>query len=81
MKALDEVVAKEAETTPARATTEPTERSMPPVMMTIVMPMPISPITEVCNSTVSPLLTDRKAALPKAKTAISKASVIRADSW
>ncbi|WP_255522358.1 hypothetical protein [Paracoccus sp. NBH48] len=46
-----------ADTTPDSASTEPTDRSIPPVMMTMVRPIPSSPMTDVCNSTVSPLLT------------------------
>ncbi|MCY1556891.1 hypothetical protein D9M68_936900 [compost metagenome] len=67
-------------TVPASANTDPTLRSMPPVMMTIVMPMPSRPMTAVCSSTVMPLPTVRKAALPKAKMTTSMNSVTRAES-
>ncbi len=73
-----------ADTTPDSASTEPTDRSIPPVMMTMVSPIPSSPMTDVCNSTVSPLLTDRNAGLAIAKPMISRTSVSRADarcSW
>ena len=66
-----------ADTTPDSASTEPTERSIPPVMMTMVSPIPSSPMTDVCNSTVSPLLTDRNAGLAIAKQMITCATPSR----
>ena len=43
---------------------EPTERSMPAVMMTAVMPVAIRPVVETCLSTSSRLPDDRKMLLP-----------------
>ena len=65
--------------TPASASTEPTDRSMPPVMITMVMPMPRRPITEVCSRIVSPLFTEKNDWLAKAKPTISSSSVSRAE--
>ena len=67
-------------TVPERARTEPTLRSMPPVMITSVIPMPSNPITEVCSRTVKPLFTERNAELPKANTMIRMSNVKNADS-
>src|SRR3546814_2234549 len=56
-----------AATTPASASTEPTERSMPPVMMTQVAPMPRNAIEVTCSAIVMPLLTVKTALLVNEK--------------
>ena len=48
-------------TTAARAKTEPEDRSMPPVMITIVTPMAIRPITEIWRTTLTRFLGCRNA--------------------
>jgi hypothetical protein len=53
---------------------------MPPVIITKVIPIANSPITEVCNNTVSPLLMLRKAGLVNENATISRQSVRIADS-
>ena len=45
---------------PANATTEPTDRSMPPVMTTIIMPIARIPLTAACFQTFSRLRGTRK---------------------
>ena len=52
MKPVAVVVAKLAATMPASATTEPTERSMPRVRITKVMPIASTPLIEVWRSTL-----------------------------
>ena len=49
-----------AVTTPLRAIIAPTERSIPPVMMTNVIPTAIIPITDVCKAIVIKLLNLKK---------------------
>ncbi len=44
-----------AQTTEQIAISEPTERSMPPVRMTAVMPVAIRPVVDTCRSTSSRL--------------------------
>ncbi len=46
--------------TPVRPTSEPTERSMPPVRMTKVMPIDTMPVTTDWSSRLSRLLVRRK---------------------
>ena len=46
--------------TPVRPTTEPTERSMPPVRITNVMPIETMPVTTDWSSRLSRLLVLRK---------------------
>ncbi len=53
-----------AQTTLEIAISEPTERSMPPVMMTAVMPVAISPVVDTWRSTSSRLPEERKMFLP-----------------
>ena len=53
-------LAKLAPTMPPNARTDPTDRSIPPVRITNVIPMARSPFTEVCRSTFSRLRTFRK---------------------
>ena len=45
---------------PASANSEPTDRSIPPVRMTNVMPMAIKPVMDTCRATCSKLFTLRK---------------------
>src|SRR5712691_4659516 len=49
-----------ASTTPASASSEPTERSMPPERITKVIPTAITALMLVCSATLSRLETDRK---------------------
>src|SRR5690606_26870104 len=63
MPAVADVVAKLALTIPANATTEPTERSIPRVRMTNVMPMARMPLIEVCSRTLEILPAVRKYSL------------------
>ena len=49
------IVSSIAVTTEQIAISEPTERSMPPVMMTAVMPVAMRPVVETCLSTSSRL--------------------------
>ena len=58
-----------AAVTPASARTDPTDRSMPPVMMTQVAPMPRMAIEVTWSATVSPLPTVRNAPLVSENTA------------
>ena len=51
-------------TTEQIAISEPTERSMPPVMITAVIPVAIRPVVDTCLSTSSRLPDDRKMFLP-----------------
>ncbi len=44
-------VSSMAETTVPKAMTEPTERSMPPIRMTMVMPVAAKPVIATCRST------------------------------
>ncbi len=53
--------ARLAATTAARARTDPEDRSMPPVMMTMVTPMAIRPTTEIWRTMLSRLRAVRKA--------------------
>ncbi len=46
--------------TPARAATEPTDRSMPAVMITSVIPIAMIAVTAVCAPTLNKLLEVRK---------------------
>ena len=73
--ACGELVAKLAETMPASAKTEPTERSMPPVMMTKVIPKARTPLIDVCSRIFDILLCVRKYLLAKdsAMTRMTKA--------
>ena len=48
-------VSSMAQTTVQIAISEPTERSMPPVMITAVMPVAIRPVIDTCRSTSSRL--------------------------
>src|SRR3990167_6831364 len=59
-----------AATTPASARMAPTERSMPPVMITQVAPMPRKAMEVTCRATVMPLPTVKKASLVKEKITI-----------
>ena len=77
MKPAAEVVAKLADTTPAMATTDPTERSIPRVRMTKVMPMARIPLIEVWRSTLMMLREVRKLSLTSDSTTHSTASAIR----
>ena len=49
-----------ARSTPEKATIEPTDRSIPPEMITNVMPAAITALIEVCSRTFSRLDTVRK---------------------
>ena len=60
MLAIEDVVAKLAETMPASASTEPTDRSMPRVMTTNVIPNARTPLIDVCSRTFEILLSVRK---------------------
>ena len=60
-----------AATTPANARTEPTDKSMPPVMMTQVAPIPKSAIDVTCRAIVMALLTLKKALLVAENTMAS----------
>src|SRR5215207_10975012 len=55
--------ARLAAKTAARANTEPDDRSIPVVMMTIVTPMAIKPTTEICLTTLNRLRGCRKASV------------------
>jgi hypothetical protein len=57
-----------AQTTLQIAISEPTERSMPPVMMTAVMPVAIRPVVDTCRSTSRRFPDDRKMFLPEEVT-------------
>lgn len=52
-----------ADSVPTSAMTAPTDRSMPPVRMTKVMPTARMPTTETCRSTFMMLLTLKKLSL------------------
>ena len=49
-----------AATAPENASIEPTDRSMPPDRMIIVMPMDRQRLTQICRSTFNPLSTVKK---------------------
>src|SRR5688572_7881257 len=55
--------ARLAAKTAARANTEPDDRSIPVVMMTIVTPMAIKPTTEICRTTLNRFRGCRKASV------------------
>src|SRR5687768_15162090 len=55
--------ARLAAKTAARANTEPDDRSIPVVMMTIVTPMAINPTTEICRTTFTRFLGCRNASV------------------
>ena len=57
---MAERVANEVATMPASAATEPTDRSMPRVRITNVMPIASTPLIEVWRRTLTMLPTDRK---------------------
>ena len=57
-------VSSMAQSTEPSAITEPTERSMPPVRITSVMPTATSPVIETCRSTSGRLPEERKMLLP-----------------
>ncbi len=61
-----------AASVPASAITEPTERSMPPVRITYVIPTAMMALIETWRPTFSMLLTDRKLLLAKAITTHTK---------
>ena len=63
-----------ATTTVVNATTEPTDRSMPPLTMTRVMPTAHSPTTVVCRAIVDALAADAKPGALSAKNAYATAS-------
>ena len=53
---------------PQKASSEPTDRSMPAVRMTKVMPIASRPEIDTCRSTLSRLMVDRKRGSAMAKT-------------
>ena len=64
-----EAVTKLALTIPVKATTEPTERSIPPVRITNVMPMASTPLIDVCSRMFEILPGVRKNGFEAASTA------------
>src|SRR5690242_10004721 len=59
-----------AATRPAKARSEPIERSMPAVRMTKVMPIARRPVIDTCRATLSRFTVDRKRGSSTAKTII-----------
>jgi hypothetical protein len=57
-------VSKAAVMTEPNASVEPTERSMPPVRITIVIPTATRPVTETCRSTSDRFPDERKILCP-----------------
>jgi hypothetical protein len=64
-------LATTAAASPAKATTEPTERPMPAVRITNVMPTAIRPVMEICRITLNKFSDDRKRGSSTANTTMS----------
>ena len=62
------------ESTPERASSEPTERSMPPAAMTNVMPSAIMPLYDTCRMMLTRFWTLRKLSLETQQTISSRTS-------
>jgi hypothetical protein len=60
VKGLGSILAIEAVNTPVRAKIDPTERSIPPEMMTMVIPKAIIPLMDICLNTFRRLTLVRK---------------------
>ena len=66
-------LATTAATMPQKASSEPTDRSMPAVRMTKVMPSAISPVIEICRMMLNRLIGSMKLGFSTVKTTISTA--------
>ena len=64
-----------AQTRELTASVEPTERSMPPVRMTAVMPKAMRPLTDACRSSFMKLPIVRKSGLMIASASTTRMSV------
>jgi hypothetical protein len=71
----------ETPTTPARAATDPTDRSMPAVIMTSVMPMAMTATTAVCEPMLKRLSAERKTGEANERKAKTTMSAPAAASW
>jgi hypothetical protein len=66
------VLANTAAAMPPKAKTEPTDKSIPPVRMTNVMPIASKPLMDVCRSTLRRLTVVRKCSLVSARAMHSR---------